>query len=113
MKNALGSVHASQPQVSSIPFACSRPHAQVDQFGAMVPLKSVSQVSVPDASTLLVSPFDRAALKDIEKALQESDIGINPSNDGEKIRLNIPQLTQDRRKELAKQVAKFAEEGKV
>jgi ribosome recycling factor len=59
-----------------------------------MPLKTLAQISVPDASTLLISPFDRSALKEIEKALQESDIGINPSNDGEKIRLNIPMLTQ-------------------
>ncbi|GAX83290.1 hypothetical protein CEUSTIGMA_g10716.t1 [Chlamydomonas eustigma] len=85
----------------------------VEQFGSPMPLKSLAQISVPEASTLLISPFDRSALKEIEKALQESDIGINPSNDGEKIRLNIPMLTQDRRKELAKSVAKFAEDGKV
>ena len=68
----------------------------VEQFGSPVALKSLAQIAVPDSSTLLISPFDRSSLKEIEKALQESDIGINPSNDGEKIRLNIPPLTQAR-----------------
>jgi ribosome recycling factor len=59
-----------------------------------MPLKSLAQISVPDASTLVITPFDRSTIKDIEKALQESDIGINPSNDGDKIRLAVPPLTQ-------------------
>jgi ribosome recycling factor len=70
--------------------------AQVDYYGAPTPLKSLATISVPDASTLLVSPFDRSGLKDIEKAILESDIGINPSNDGERIRLAIPAMTQVR-----------------
>lgn len=85
----------------------------VDQGGAMMSLKKLGTISVPDASTLVINPFDPSTLKSIERALQESDIGINPSNDGEKIRLNVPPLTQERRKELCKSVAKFAEDGKV
>jgi len=69
---------------------------QVDYYGTPTPIKTLASVAVPDASTLLISPFDRAGLRDIEKALLESDIGINPSNDGEKIRLNIPPMTQVR-----------------
>lgn len=69
-------------------------HAQVDYYGAPTPLKSLASIAVPDASTLLISPFDKGGLKDIEKAINESDIGINPSNDGEKIRLVIPAMTQ-------------------
>lgn len=68
---------------------------------------------MPDASTLIVSPFDRGGLRDVEKAILESDIGINPNNDGEKIRLNIPPMTQERRKELTKKVSKMGEDGKV
>lgn len=86
---------------------------QVDYYGALTPLKALASVAVPDASTLLISPFDRAALKDIEKAINASDLGLNPSNDGEKIRLSIPQMTQERRKELSKKVAKMGEDGKV
>eukprot|EP00195_Chlamydomonas_chlamydogama_P008546 CAMPEP_0202889804 /NCGR_PEP_ID=MMETSP1392-20130828/367_1 /ASSEMBLY_ACC=CAM_ASM_000868 /TAXON_ID=225041 /ORGANISM="Chlamydomonas chlamydogama, Strain SAG 11-48b" /LENGTH=278 /DNA_ID=CAMNT_0049573215 /DNA_START=23 /DNA_END=859 /DNA_ORIENTATION=+ len=85
----------------------------VDQFGSPTPIKRVASISVPEATTLLISPFDKASLKPIEKALLESDIGINPTNDGEKIRLVVPPLTQERRKELAKTAAKFGEESKV
>lgn len=87
--------------------------AKVDYYGAPTPLKTLASIAVPDASTLIVAPFDRAALRDVEKAILESDIGINPSNDGEKIRLNIPAMTQERRKELVKKVAKMGEDGKV
>lgn len=86
---------------------------QVDYYGAPTPLKSLASIAVPDASTLLISPFDKSSLKEIEKAINESDIGINPNNDGEKIRLIIPAMTQDRRKELSKKVSKMGEDGKV
>ncbi|KAL6764554.1 ribosome recycling factor domain-containing protein [Haematococcus lacustris] len=85
----------------------------VDYDGVPAPLKSVASISVPDSSTLLISPFDKASMKLIEKAINESDLGINPNNDGDKIRLGLPQPTQDRRKELVKQVSKFGEEAKV
>lgn len=69
---------------------------QVVQFDVPVPLKSVAQITVPDASTLMIAPFDRSSLRDIEKAILESDLGINPNNDGERIRLGVPPLTQVR-----------------
>lgn len=78
---------------------------QVDYYGAPTPLKSLASIAVPDASTLLISPFDKGGLKDIEKAINESDIGINPNNDGEKIRLNIPAMTQVRGHSLRLEVA--------
>jgi hypothetical protein len=68
----------------------------VEYYGAVTPLKQLASVAVPDASTLLISPFDKGALKEIEKALNNSDLGINPNNDGEKVRLNIPPMTQVR-----------------
>lgn len=86
---------------------------QVEYYGALTPLKQLASIAVPDASTLLVSPFDKAALKEIEKAINSSDIGLNPNNDGQNIRLNIPAMTQERRKELSKKVAKMGEDGKV
>jgi ribosome recycling factor len=85
----------------------------VEYYGSPTPLKSLAGISTPDASTITIQPYDRGSLNLIEKAIQMSDVGINPSNDGAIIRLNIPPLTSDRRKELVKQVAKMAEEGKV
>lgn len=85
----------------------------VEYYGSPVALKSMASISTPDASTIAIQPFDRNTVNIIEKAILISDIGITPSNDGAIIRLNIPQLTSDRRKELVKQVAKLAEEGKV
>lgn len=71
-------------------------HTQVDYYGALTPLKSLASIAVPDASSLIISPFDKGALKEIEKAINSSDIGINPNNDGQNIRLNIPAMTQVR-----------------
>ncbi|GAB2220319.1 hypothetical protein Droror1_Dr00007964 [Drosera rotundifolia] len=85
----------------------------VDYYGAPVSLKSIAQINTPDPSSLLITPFDKSSLKAIEKALVGSELGLTPSNDGEVIRLSIPQLTSDRRKELSKVVAKLTEEGKV
>ncbi|KXZ47679.1 hypothetical protein GPECTOR_33g561 [Gonium pectorale] len=85
----------------------------VDYYGAPTPLKQMGTVTVPDASTLMITPFDRASLRDIERAIQESDLGINPNSDGERIRLIMPPMTQERRKDLAKQVSKMTEDGKV
>ncbi|MBF2097759.1 MAG: ribosome recycling factor [Gloeomargaritaceae cyanobacterium C42_A2020_066] len=85
----------------------------VDYYGAATPLRSLANISTPDASTLLIQAYDRSSLKLIEKALLESDLGLTPNNDGSVIRLNIPPLTAERRKELVKTVAKLAEEGKV
>jgi ribosome recycling factor len=85
----------------------------VEYYGSPTPLKSLANVSTPDASTITIQPFDRSSLNLIEKAISLSDIGLTPSNDGSIIRLNIPPLTSDRRKEFVKVAAKYAEEGKV
>jgi ribosome recycling factor len=85
----------------------------VEYYGAPTPLKSLANISIPDASTITIQPFDRGSISLIEKAIQLSDLGLTPNNDGSVIRLNIPQLTSDRRKELVKLAAKLAEEGKV
>ncbi|OCQ99397.1 ribosome recycling factor [Oscillatoriales cyanobacterium USR001] len=85
----------------------------VDYYGSPTPIKSLAAISTPDASTITIQPFDRKTINLIEKAISLSDVGLTPSNDGAIIRLNIPQLTSDRRQELVKLAAKFAEEGKV
>ena len=85
----------------------------VEYYGSETPLNGVATISSPDARTLVISPWDTKLLKDIAKAIQVSDLGINPQNDGRVIRLTFPQLTEERRKELAKQVKKYAEDAKV
>ena len=85
----------------------------VEYYGSETPLNGVATISSPDARTLVISPWDTKLLKDIQKAIQVSDLGINPQNDGRVIRLVFPQLTEDRRKELVKQVKKYAEDAKV
>ena len=85
----------------------------VEYYGSETPLAGVATISSPDARTLVISPWDTKLLKDIAKAIQTSDLGINPQNDGRVIRLTFPQLTEERRKELAKQVRKYAEDAKV
>ena len=85
----------------------------VDYYGSPTPIQQIAAISSPDARTLLISPWDKTAVKSIEKAIQNSDLGINPQNDGASIRLNFPQLTEERRKELVKQIRKYAEGGKV
>ena len=85
----------------------------VDYYGAPTPLNQVANIGSPDPRTLSIQPYDMSLLKAIEKAIQTSDLGINPQNDGRVIRLAFPQLTEERRKELTKQVRKYGEEGKV
>ena len=85
----------------------------VEYYGSETPLNGVATISSPDARTLVISPWDTKLLKDIQKAIQMSDLGINPQNDGRVIRLTFPQLTEDRRKDLVKQVKKYAEDAKV
>ena len=85
----------------------------VDYYGVATPLNQVGTISSPDPSTLMIQPWDGSLLKAIEKAIQTSDLGINPQNDGKVIRLAFPQLTEERRKELTKQVRKYGEGGKV
>jgi len=85
----------------------------VEYYGSETPLAGVATISSPDARTLVIQPWDSSLLKEIQKAIQSSDLGINPQNDGKVIRLIFPQLTEERRKELTKQVKKYAEEAKV
>ena len=85
----------------------------VEYYGVASPLASVATISSPDARTLVIQPWDTKLLKDIQKAIQTSDLGINPQNDGRVIRLVFPQLTEERRRDLTKQVRKYAEEAKV
>ena len=85
----------------------------VEYYGSETPLAGVATISSPDARTLVISPWDTKLLKDIAKAIQTSDLGINPQNDGRVIRLTFPQLTEERRKDLVKQVRKYAEDAKV
>lgn len=85
----------------------------VDYYGTPTPINQVASISSPDPRTLTIQPWDGTILKAIEKAIQTSDLGINPQNDGRVIRLSFPQLTEERRKELSKQVKKYAEAGKV
>ena len=85
----------------------------VEYYGSETPLNGVATISTPDARTLVVQPWDTKLLKDIAKAIQMSDLGINPQNDGRVIRLTFPQLTEERRKDLTKQVKKYAEDAKV
>ncbi len=85
----------------------------VEYYGSETPLNGVATISSPDARTLVISPWDTKLLKEIGKAIQMSDLGINPQNDGRVIRLTFPQLTEERRKDLVKQVKKYAEDAKV
>lgn len=85
----------------------------VEYYGAQTPLAQVGTISVPEARTIVIQPWDVSVLKEVEKAILASDIGINPNNDGKMIRLNFPPLTEERRKELSKSVSKRGEEAKV
>ena len=86
---------------------------RVEVYGSRVPLNQVANVSVPDARTIAIKPWDRKEIRNIEKAIMDSDVGITPENNGEVIRLNIPVPTEERRRELAKQCNKIAEKAKV
>ena len=86
---------------------------QVEYYGTPTSLKSLANITTPDASTILIQPYDKSSLNIVEKAISLSDVGLTPSNDGIVIRLNIPPLTTDRRKEFVKLAAKYAEEGRV
>jgi len=86
---------------------------RVDYYGTPTPIQQVGNITVPEARIIQIAPWEKSLLKDIEKAILTSDLGINPSNDGTVIRLVFPELTEERRKELAKEVKKKAEDGKV
>ena len=85
----------------------------VDYYGSPTPIQQIAAIASPDPRQLVITPWDDTALKPIERAIQESDLGINPQNDGKSLRLNFQQLTEERRKELVKQIRKYAEGGKV
>lgn len=85
----------------------------VDYYGTQTPVSGVASVTVPDAKTILIQPWDQKMLRPLEKAILDSNIGLTPSNNGEQIRLTLPPLTEERRKELVKQVKKYAEDAKV
>ncbi|HEY7142469.1 MAG TPA: ribosome recycling factor [Methylomirabilota bacterium] len=88
-------------------------HVRVDYYDTPTPLNQVASVSVPDARTLMIQPWDQSVLKKIEQAIQKSDLGLTPANDGKIIRLTIPPLNEERRKQLAKSVGKLAEDARV
>lgn len=107
LKEEMGSIRTGRAS----PALLSR--ITVDYYGATVPLQQLASITVPEPRTLMVQPFDKNSIQSVEKALQSSDLGITPSNDGQVIRLNIPQLTEERRKELIRVVHGRAEEGRV
>ncbi|MBQ3040893.1 MAG: ribosome recycling factor [Clostridia bacterium] len=106
-KNELDTIRAGRAN----PNVLSR--VMVDYYGTPTPVNQIGTVSCPDARTIVIQPWDASTLKGIEKALLASDLGITPANDGKVIRLSFPQLTEDRRKELKKQVSKLGEDAKV
>jgi ribosome recycling factor len=85
----------------------------VDYYGTPTPIQQIASVSSPDPRSLVIQPWDMSAVKMIRKAIQESDLGINPQDDGKSLRLSFPQLTEERRKELVKQIRKYNENGKI
>ena len=111
------SIEATHHEFNSIRTGRASPalldRINIDYYGTPTPLKSLASISAPEARLLVVQPFDPGAIKNIERAIQESDLGLTPSNDGKVVRLPIPALTEERRKELVKVVRRVAEEGKV
>lgn len=107
LQRELGQIRAGRANASLLD------RIQVDYYGAMTPVNQLAGINIPEARVLMITPFDKNSLEDIEKAIQASDIGISPTNDGTVIRLVIPQLTEERRKELAKDVKKAAENAKI
>jgi ribosome recycling factor len=107
LANEFGSIRAGRANAAVLD------RIAVDYYGVHTPVNQMAAISVPEARTLVITPWDATSLKAIEKAIQASDIGINPSNDGKSIRLMFPPLTEERRKDLVKEVHKFGEEAKI
>ena len=111
------SVEATSTEFSTVRTGRASPHlldrVMVDYYGAQTPLKQLANISTPEARLLSITPYDKSSIKSIEKAILESDVGLTPSNDGKIIRLPIPQLTEERRKEYVKLARNMAEEGRV
>jgi ribosome recycling factor len=111
------SVEATRNEFSTVRTGRASPHLldriEVDYYGATTPLRQLANISASEARLLTVTPYDKSSIKAIEKSIMESDIGLTPSNDGSVIRLTIPELTEERRRELVKVVHGIAEEGRV
>ena len=111
------SVEATRGELATVRTGRASPHLldrlSVDYYGAATPLKQLAQVAATDARMLTVTPYDKSSISSIEKAVMEFDLGLTPSNDGNVIRLQIPELTEERRKELVKVVHGVAEQGRV
>jgi ribosome recycling factor len=111
------SVEATINEFATVRTGRASPHlldrVQVDYYGAQTPLKQLANISTPEARLLSITPYDKSSIKSIEKAILESDVGLTPSNDGQIIRLVIPELTEERRRELVKVLHRLAEEGRV
>lgn len=111
------SIEATRHELATVRTGRASPHlldrVNVDYYGTSTPLKQLANVAATEARTLTITPYDKSAMKQMEKAIMESDLGLTPSNDGNVIRLTIPELTEERRKELVKVVRGIAEEGRV
>ena len=111
------SVEATRHEFATVRTGRASPHLldrqEIDYYGTRTPLRQLSSIAAPEGRLLTVTPYDKSAIKQIEKAIMESDLGLTPSNDGKLIRLPIPSLTEERRKELVKLVRRYAEDGKV
>ena len=111
------SVEATRAEFSTVRTGRASPHLldriEVDYYGAITPLRQLANIAASEARLLTITPYDKSSIKAIEKAILESDVGLTPSNDGNLIRLVIPELTEERRKDLAKVVRRIAEEGRV
>src|SRR3712207_299860 len=111
------SVEATQGEFNSVRTGRASPslldRVQVDYYGTQTPLKQLATIHAPEAQLLTVQPYDKSSIKAIEKSIRDSDLGLNPSNDGNVVRLSIPPLTEERRREMVKVVRHIAEEGRV
>src|SRR4051812_17296116 len=111
------SVEATKPEFGSVRTGRASPslldRVQVDYYGAVTPLRQLANISASEARLLTITPYDKSSIKAIEKSIMESDLGLTPSNDGNLIRLTIPELTEERRRDLAKVVRGIAEDGRV
>ena len=111
------SVEATRNEFATVRTGRASPHlldrVNVDYYGAVTPLKQLASISASEARLLTITPYDKSSIKAIEKSILESDVGLTPSNDGNLIRLTIPELTEERRKELVKVVHSIAEEGRI
>ena len=114
MQKTVDSLNA---EYASIRAGRANPHIldklRVDYYGTPTPIQQVANVSVPEARTLMIAPWEPSLIKEIQKAIMNSDLGINPNNDGKSVILNFPELTEDRRKEIAKDIKKKGEDAKV